>query len=261
LSSFRFICIAAVTVAVTGFVAGAAAAQGAAATDQSGKPYLAGLRPPHEHQKPVHTKASQVSAQHSAPHKATTKMARPETKRRPMVGTNSKAHRPTRLADKINSRVAWPSVEPAAADERTTSETVLQFATEDTASVSAAAPRPAIPAPTTSRANATPPPKIAAADERNSVDPTPVDKVPPAASTLLPTERFEAPASSQMRVIMPAPIETAVTASIPKDQSPARGGSSTAQMLATLAGAISACVVGWLIFGFGSFRTVKSRQT
>jgi high-affinity Fe2+/Pb2+ permease len=64
-----------------------------------------------------------------------------------------------------------------------------------------------------------------------------------------------------MRVIMPAPIETAVTASIPKDQSPARSNSSTAQMLATLAGAISACVVGWLIFGFGSFRTIGSRRT
>jgi hypothetical protein len=254
--SFRLIYIAALTVAVTGFVAATAAAQSATATDQSGKPYLAGLRPPHAHQKPAHA-TSHVSTQH----KATTKMARPEPKRRPIVGANSKAHRPTRLADKINSRVAWPSVEPTAADERTASETVLQFATEDTAPASAPAPGPAIPAPTISRASATPPAKIAATDERNSADATAVDKPPPAASTLVQTERVEAPASSQMRVIMPAPIETAITASIPKDQSLARSSSSTAQMLATLAGAISACVVGWLIFGFGSFRTIGSRQT
>ena len=252
MSSFRLVCTAALTVAVAGFVASAAAAQSATATDQSGKPYLAGLRPPNAHQKPAHA-TSHVSAQL----KATTKMAQSEPKRRSRVGTNSKAHRPTRLADKINSRIAWPSVEPAAADERTTSETVLQFATEDTAPASAPAPRPAIPAPTTSRVNAAPPAKIAATDERNSVDATAVDKPPPATSTLMQTERVEAPASSQMRVIMPAPIETAVTASIPKDQSPARSSSSTAQMLATLAGAISACVVGWLIFGFGSFRTKK----
>jgi hypothetical protein len=67
-SSFRFICIAALTVAMAGFVAGAAAAQSATATDQSGKPYLAGLRPPHEHQKPPHA-TSRVSAQHKAPGK------------------------------------------------------------------------------------------------------------------------------------------------------------------------------------------------
>jgi hypothetical protein len=254
-SSFRFICIAALTVAMAGFVAGAAAAQSATATDQSGKPYLAGLRPPHEHQKPPHA-TSRVSAQH----KAAGKTARPETKRRPTVATNSKAHRPTRLADKINSRIAWQSVEPAAADERTTSETLLQFATEDTAPAPGPAPRPALPAPPAAKANAAPPAKIAASDQGNSADPTTVDKTPPAASTLLQTERFEAPPTSQMRVIVPAPIEAPVTASTPKDQSPVRGSSSTAQMLATLAGAITACIVGWLIFGFGSVRTIKSRR-
>jgi len=103
------------------------------------------------------------------------------------------------------------------------------------------------------------PAKIAATSERNGVDSTPVDEPPPA-STLVQTERFEAPASSQMRVIVPAPIETPVTAPTPRDQPPARSSSSTAQILATLAGAITACVVGWLIFGFGSFRTIKSRQ-
>jgi len=97
-------------------------------------------------------------------------------------------------------------------------------------------------------------------DQGNSADPTAVDKTPPAASTLVQTERFEAPSTSQMRVIAPAPIETPVTASIPKDQSPVRGSSSTAQLLATLAGAITACIVGWLVFGFGSVRTIKSRR-
>jgi hypothetical protein len=252
-SSFRFICIVALTVAMAGFVAGAAAAQSATATDQSGKHYLAGLHPPHEHQKPAHV-TSQVSAQH----RVSTNMARPETKRRPILGANSKAHRSTRLADKINSRVAWPSV--AAADEQTTSESTLQFATEDTAPVSDRAPRPTILAPTTAKANAVTPAKIAGTDEGNGVDPTTVDKPPPAASTPVQTERFESAPTSQMRVIMPAPIEAPVTASIPKDQSPSRGSSSTAQMLATLAGAITACIVGWLIFGFGSVRTIKSKR-
>ncbi len=253
MSSFRFICIVALTVAMAGFVAGAAAAQSATATDQSGKHYLAGLHPPHEHQKPAHV-TSQVSAQH----RVSTNMARPETKRRPILGANSKAHRSTRLADKINSRVAWPSV--AAADEQTTSESTLQFATEDTAPVSDRAPRPTILAPTTAKANAVTPAKIAGTDEGNGVDPTTVDKPPPAASTPVQTERFESAPTSQMRVIMPAPIEAPVTASIPKDQSPSRGSSSTAQMLATLAGAITACIVGWLIFGFGSVRTIKSKR-
>jgi hypothetical protein len=252
-SSFRFICIVALTVAMAGFVAGAAAAQSATATDQSGKHYLAGLHPPHEHQKPAHV-TSQVSAQH----RVSTNMARPETKRRPILGANSKAHRSTRLADKINSRVAWPSV--AAADEQTTSESTLQFATEDTAPVSDRAPRPTILAPTTAKANAVTPAKIAGTDEGNGVDPTTVDKPPPAASTPVQTERFESAPTSQMRVIMPAPIEAPVTASIPKDQSPSRGSSSTAQMLATLASAITACIVGWLIFGFGSVRTIKSKR-
>jgi len=254
-SSFRLICIAALTVAIAGFVAGAAAAQNVIVIDQSGRPYLGGLRPPHEHQKPPHA-TSHVSAQH----KAAAKTTRTETKRRPTVATNSKAHPPTRLADKINSRIAWPSVEPAAADEQTTSETVLQFAAEDTAPAPGTVPGPAMPAPPTAKANAAQPAKIAASDQGNSADPTAVDKTPPAASTLVQTERFEAPPTSQMRVIAPAPIETPVTASIAKDQSPVRGNSSTAQMLATLAGAITACIVGWLVFGFGSVRTIKSRR-
>jgi hypothetical protein len=158
-------------------------------------------------------------------------------------------------------RVAWPSVESAATDERATSETVLQFATEDTEPAPAPAPRPTIPASTASPAKTAPLAKIAATDERNSVGSAPLDTPLPAASTLVQTERFEGPASSQMRVIMPAPIETTAATPAPEDQPPAHGSSSTAQMLATFAGAVTACVVAWLIFGFGWFRTIKSRQT
>jgi hypothetical protein len=252
-SSFRFICIAALIAAVVGFVAGAAAAQSAPATDQSGKPYLAGLHPPHEHHKPAHSQTSRVSVQH----KPTTKPARTETRRRPTVV--AKVHRPARLADKINSRVAWPNAEPAAADERANSETVLQFATEDAGPAPAAAARPMTSVPTTPTAKPAPPAKIAATDERNNGD-SAADK-PPAASTPVQTERFEAPASSQMRVILPVPSEAPVAAPAPKDQAPTRGSSSTAQLLATLAGAITAGIVGWLMIGFGSIRTIKSRQT
>lgn len=247
MSSFRLICIAALIAVMVGFVAGVAAAQSATATDQSGKPYLAGLHPPHERHKPAHAQTSRVSVQH----KATTKIARTETRRRPTVA--AKVHRPARLADKINSRVAWPNAEPAAADERATSETVLQFATEDAGPAPAAASRSTMPVPTTSTA------KIAATDGRNNVD-SAADK-PPATSTPVQTERFEAPTSSQMRVILPLPSEAPVAAPTPKDQPPARSSSSTAQMLATLAGAITAGIVGWLMIGFGSVRTIKSRQT
>jgi hypothetical protein len=67
---------------------------------------------------------------------------------------------------------------------------------------------------------------------------------------------------SSFRLICIAALTAAtpVTAPTPEDHPPARSSSSTAQMLATLAGAITAGIVGWLIFGFGSFRTIKSRQ-
>jgi hypothetical protein len=246
-SSFRLICIPALITAMVGFVAGAAAAQSATATDPTGKPYLAGLAPPHEHRNTAHAKTGRVSTQH----KATTKIARTEIKRRQTVAASSKVHRPVRLADKISSRVAWPSAQPAAADERATSETVLQFATEDTGSTPAGAPRPTVPAPTTSTAKPAPPAKIAATDEPNNTN-SAVDKAP-AASTLVQAE--------QMRVILAAPGEASVTAPTPQDQPAVRGSSSTAQMLATLAGAITGGIVAWLMIGFGSVRTIRSRQT
>ncbi len=252
MSSFRLICIAALTVAMVGFVAGAATAQNAPATDQSGKPYLAGLHPPHAHYKPAQ-KTSDVNARHKP-----TKMARPKTNQRPVA--TAKAHRSARLADNINSRVAWPSVEPAAADERSSSETVLQFATEDTGSTPAAAPRPTTRAPTISAPKITSLPKIAATDEGDNVESESIGQTPPTAGTLVQTERFEAPTSSQMRVVLPAQSEAPATTPLTNDLPSARSTSAVAPMLATLAGAITAGIAGWLMIGFGSGRTIKSGQ-
>jgi hypothetical protein len=263
-SSFRQICIAALTAAMVVFVVDAAAAQ--SATDQAGKAYLAGLRPPHQHPKAAHVKTTRLES----PHKPTAKSTQQASK--PTVTAKSKTHhRPVRLADKINSRVAWPSVEPSAADQPATPDSVLQFATEDATptsatsasaasapatparatSAAAAAPRVSMPAPPTSAQQTAP--RVKASDERDSVDPVAADK-PPTTTTVVQTERFEAPAPRQMRVIAPALSKAPVAASTPSDQSPARSGSSTAQMLATLAGAIAACIAAFLIFGFGSTR-------
>jgi hypothetical protein len=225
------------------FVVDAAAAQSATAADQSGKPYLAGLRPPHEQHKTAHAKTSHVSKHHNS----STKLAQPATKRRPTMTANSKAHRPTRLADKINSRVTWPSVEPAAADERTTPETVLQFTTEDTGQAPVAASHPAPPAAATSAAKTAPPAKIAATEERNTVDSAVVAN-PPTASTLVQTERYQAPDRT----------DTLAAAAPRQETAHASSHSVTAQLLVALAGAISAGIVGWLMIGFGSVRTFKS---
>ena len=269
-SSFRRICIAALTAAMVIFVVDAAAAQ--SATDPAGKAYLAGLRPPHQHPKAAHVKTTRWES----PHKPTAKSTQAA---KPTVTAKSKTHhRPVRLADKINSRVAWPSVEPSAADAPATPESVLQFATEDATptsatsapaasgpatparatpdratSAAAAAPRFTMPAATTSALQTAPPVNIVASDERDSVDPVAADK-PQTTTTVVPTERFEAPAPRQMRVIAPALSEAPGVASAPSDQSPPRSGSSTAQMLTTLAGAIAACIAAFLIFGFGSSR-------
>lgn len=264
-SSFRRICIAALTAAMVVFVIDAAAAQ--SATDQAGKAYLAGLRPPHQHPKAADEKTTRLQS----PHKPTAKSTQHRT--RPTVTARSKTHhRPVRLADKINSRVAWPSVEPSAADQPATPDSVLQFATEEATPTSAtsaptasapaasapatparatppaaAAPRVTMPAPLTS-AQQTAPVSIAS-DERDSVDPVAADK-PQTTTTVVQTQ---APAPRQMRVIAPALSEAPVAAT-PSDQSSARSGSSMAQMLATLAGAIAACIAAFLIFGFGSTR-------
>jgi hypothetical protein len=265
-SSFRRICIAALTAAMVVLVVGAAAAQ--SATEQAGKAYLAGLRPPHQHSKGAQVKTTRLES----PHKPTAKSTQQAAK--PTVTAKSKTHhRPVRLADKINSRVAWPSVEPSAADQPATPESVLQFATEDATptsatsapaasgpatparatSAAAAAPRVTMPAPVTSAPQTAAPVNIATGDERDSADPIAADKSQ-TTTTVVPTDRFEAPAPRQMRVIAPALSEAPGVPSAPSDQSPARSGSSMAQMLATLAGAIAACIAAFLIFAFGSTR-------
>lgn len=250
MSSFRLICIAAFTAATAMFVAQTAAAQSSTAADRSGNPYLAGLPPPHEHHKPAQAKTSHAGAQRQP----TVKTAQPATKRRPAITANAKLRRPARLAEKINSHVAWPSVEPATADESTTPPTALQFATDDAGQTPVAPPRPATATPTAA-AKISPPARVSATAEHDGIDSASAQ--PATASTLVQTERIEPTASSQTRVILPAQSEAPITASIPNDQQPARGSSITAQLLTTLAGAISACIVGWLMFGFGPVRTFK----
>jgi len=111
--------------------------------------------------------------------------------------------------------------------------------------------------------------KAPAINESRTVDPSiSVDSLtnatPSTASRLVQTERIEAPdvpvapAPNQMPVVAPAPDQAPVTAPH-SDQAPARAGSSTAQMAATLAGAIAACIVAFVMFGFGA-RTIKANR-
>jgi hypothetical protein len=264
-SNFRIICVAALASPLL-LIAGAAIAQ--SVTDQSGKP-LAGLRPPHEHHKLAHAKTGPAKSQHNA----TAKVARKPAKRRSIVAASSTAEVPRRVAKNnshiVNSRITnspitWPSAEPAAAEESSTPQTALQFATEDTASNTA--PATATATATTAKA------KTVATDERK--DPAAVD-MRPTASKLVQTERFEAPAASQISSQAPtetpsqmpsqapgpasnqAPTQTLLAAPARQEMTPASRASSTASILVTLAGAVTAGLVGWLTFGFGSARTIR----
>jgi cobalamin biosynthesis Mg chelatase CobN len=264
-SNFRIICVAALASPLL-LIAGAAIAQ--SVTDQSGKP-LAGLRPPHEHHKLAHAKTGPAKSQHNA----TAKVARKPAKRRSIVAASSTAEVPRRVAKNnshiVNSRITnspitWPSAEPAAAEESSTPQTALQFATEDTASNTA--PATATATATTAKA------KTVATDERK--DPAAVD-MRPTASKLVQTERFGAPAASQISSQAPtetpsqmpsqapgpasnqAPTQTLVAAPARQEMTPASRASSTASILVTLAGAVTAGLVGWLTFGFGSARTIR----
>jgi hypothetical protein len=284
-SSCRLICLA----ALTALAPAAAAAQTVTAANQPEKTYLAGLRPPHDQHKPAHLKTGQEKDQktsHIAERTPAAKTTPLATQRQVAVAAKAKAHRPVRfgqksvaqknlaqksLAEKINARVAWPNlnrgaepgvapvveptaVEPAAADERTIPDTALQFTSEDTKSVATPAPRSTMGASAAATKPA-PPPTIPATDDRKAapavVDPTPT------ATTPVQAEPVDAPPPSQMRVIMPAPNADPVDAPTPSDPSPP-SGSSTAQMLATLAGAIAAGIVAWLMLG--SRRIARSKQ-
>jgi cobalamin biosynthesis Mg chelatase CobN len=264
-SNFRIICVAALASPLL-LIAGAAIAQ--SVTDQSGKP-LAGLRPPHEHHKLARAKTGPAKSQHNA----TAKVARKPAKRRSIVAASSTAEVPRRVAKNnshiVNSRITnspitWPSAEPAAAEESSTPQTALQFATEDTASNTA--PATATATATTAKA------KTVATDERK--DPAAVD-MRPTASKLVQTERFEAPAASQISSQAPtetpsqmpsqapgpasnqAPTQTLVAAPARQEMTTASRASSSTSILVTLAGAITAGLVGWLMFGFGAARTIR----
>jgi hypothetical protein len=139
---------------------------------------------------------------------------------------------------------------------------VLQFTTDDGGQAPVAAARSPSPAPAVAAAKISPPSsppfsppeKTAATENRNTIDSA---AQPANASPPVQTERFEPPASSQVRVIVPAQSETSVTASLAQDHPP-RGRSMTAQTLVMLAGAISACAVAWLLIGFGPARTLRT---
>jgi hypothetical protein len=271
-SNFRTICVAALAAPLLLLITDAALAQNATAANQSGT-VLAGLRPPHEHHKLAHAKTGPAQSQHDAANK----IARKPAKRRSVVAASSTTEVPRRVAKNLNSHVAnshivnssianshianspitWPSVEPAAAEETSTPQTALQFATEDTTSN-------AVPATSTVTAT-TAKGKTVATDERK--DSAAVD-MRPTASKLVQTERFEAPAASQTSSQAPsetlgqvpsqAPPQTPVAVSPRQEMAPAsRVSSSTTSILVTLAGAITAGLVGWLIFGFGSARTIR----
>jgi hypothetical protein len=277
-SSCRLICLA----AITALAPAAAAAQTATAASQPGKAYLAGLRPPHAQHKPAHLKTVQESDRETShvgerrPAAKTTPLA---TQRQLAVAAKTKVHRPVplaqksvarkslaqkslaqkSLAEKINARVAWPgaeptTAEPVAAEVRTVPDTALQFTNEDTKSVATPAPRSTMGA-SAAATKPVPPPTIPVTDEHKA-DPAVVDPTP-TATTPAQTEPVDAPPPSQMRVIMPAPNADPVDAPTPSDPSPP-SSSSTAQMLATLAGAIAAGIVAWLMLG--SRRIARSKQ-
>jgi hypothetical protein len=268
-SNFRIICVAALTAPLLMLFAEAAAAQTAAPADQSGK-VLAGLRPPHEHHRVATAKTGPAKPHHDA----AAKVARKPAKRRSVVAAGSTAEVPRRVAKNLNSRIAnsritnspvtWPSAEPAAAEDTSTPQTALQFATEDPASKSAPA--------TTTVTTATAKTKTVATDERK--DSAAVD-MRLTAGKPVQTERIQAPAASQISsqalsempsqmpsqaanpASSPAPTQMLIAAPPRQEMTPANRASSTASILVTLAGAITAGLAGWLIFGFGSARTIR----
>jgi hypothetical protein len=290
-SNFRIICVAALTAPLFIALAGAVAAQTTPA-GQSGSTsrYLAGLRPPHEHQKSTHPNASRVantgaktSSKTSAKPaktagKATAKATAANTERARLATAHSTAHSTAystaystvharhRTTDKIAARIDWPRADSVAAVDRREEradagampQTALQFAADDAQlnaqsnaqsnAVAASAPKPSVKAPA---------PQAAAPNDGHTTAPAvaPAASEPPATTKVVQLERFEAPSPSQ----------SLSAASVSEDNLPnredhnPRSDSSTAQAVAMLAGAISAALMGWWIFGFGSARGIKVR--
>jgi hypothetical protein len=290
-SNFRIICVAALTAPLFIALSGAATAQTAPA-GQSGSAsrYLAGLRPPHEHQKSTHPNANRLAntgAKTSS--KTNAKLgAKPATKPAETAGkataktaTNTKrarlatahstahstVHAPHRMADKIAARIGWPRADSVAAEDRREEradagampQTALQFAADDTrpnAQSSAQSKPVAASAPKPSAVGKAPTPQAAAPDDGQVVAPVMASAAsePPATSKVVQLERFAPPQSQSLSAALVIEDNQATRA----DHNP-RSGSSTAQALTMLAGAISAALAGWWIFGFGSARRIKVR--
>jgi hypothetical protein len=270
-SNFRIICVAVLTAPLFILMADAAPAQ-SASTDASGKPYLAGLRPPHEHPKvAAHPKTNQATntatksankmankTANKTAHKATAKNARSAITRAPAVASSIHTHART----KLTSRIAWPQVnstaDPATAEDRRMPETALQF-TGDDASSNVAAPN----SPRVAATKA--PPAKAVAEERTIVAPADqpaAGNQPPLTNKIVQVERFQAPPQDVARVDAPPQNQTLAAASVVEDSQPKPDhkrafGSAIAPTLAMLAGAISAALVGCWLFGFGSSRGIK----
>jgi hypothetical protein len=266
-SNFRIICVAALTAPLFILMADATPAQNAP-TDASGKPYLAGLRPPHERTNlAAHPKTNQAtntpnkSANKAAnktanktTHKTTTKNARSTVARAPTVASSTHAHART----KLTSRLTWPQVDPAAAEDRHLPETALQFTGDDASSNVATANSPRVAATKA-------PPTKAVTEERTIV--APIDQPaagnqPPPTNKIVQVERFQAPPQDVARVDAPPQSQTLAAASVVEDSQPKPENkrafdSSIARTLAMLAGAISAALVGCWLFGFGSSRGIK----
>jgi hypothetical protein len=274
-SNFRIICVGALTASLFIFLADAAPAQNTPA-DASGKPYLAGLRPPHERPKvAAHSKTNQVtntatksanktatkSANKTATktanktaHKATAKNTQPAITRAPAVASSTRAHARTKLT---SSRLTWPQVDPAVAEDRRMPETALQFIGDDVSSN--------VAAPTSPRVTATKAPPKTVTEERTIVAPADQPAAgdqPPPTSKIVQVEHFQTPPQDVARVEAPPQTQTLAAASVVEDGQPKADhkrafGSAIAPTLAMLAGAISAALVGCWLFGFGSSRGIK----
>jgi hypothetical protein len=260
-STFRIICVAALTasplVLFADVFADVATAQSARPADQTGKPYLAGLRPPHASHKATHGKidrdpklASKKSQKPAA--KVTNKIAKPSIKHAAVSTTHSTTHARGRGRTKLTSRIDWPQVDPITGEDRSMPPTALQFTADDTKASPSVTTTPAAKSAPAVKASPPKPP----GEERNVVAPLGVDQSLPA-DKVNEAERFDASAPEIEQAAAPQsqPNAPAVEDSAARPQSikpPRRTGSSVAQTLVMLAGAISAALVGCWVFGFGS---------
>src|SRR5262249_20319043 len=156
------------------------------------------------------------------------------------------------------SRIDWPQVDPVTGEDRSVPPTALQFTADDTKlneTSSSVAATPALKAAAAAKASQASPPRPAG-DERNAIAPVAADQSL-ATSTVVQAEPFEPPAQSIEQAAAPQSQSNApaIEDSAPKPRS--KAGSSVAQTLVMLAGAISAALVGCWIFGFGSARRIK----